>query len=108
MSPTVTMSCTTSDWPCRWRMIARSSATPNSGASTSTTSGNAIHVGQPHRSVGSVNCQYTYANEHADRALGEVEDARRRVHDDQAARRHRVDAGERQREHHACSAGSCR
>ena len=36
--------------------------------------------------------------EHADRALREVEDAGGRVHDDEPGRRHRVDAGERQRE----------
>ena len=87
-------------------MITRSSATPNSGASTSTTSGRAIHVGQPH--PGRVRQLPVHVREeHADRALGEVEDAGRRVDDDQPARRHRVDAGERQREHQAGSAGWC-
>ena len=104
--PTVTISCTTSGLPCRWRMITRSSATPNSGAITSTTSGRR-DPRRPAPAVGRVGHLPVHVrHEHADRALGEVEDARRRVDDDEAAGRHRVDAGERQREHHEVRAGS--
>ena len=56
--PTVTMSCTTRGLPCRWRMIARSSPIPISGAITSTTSGTAMTCGTFHCTV---SCQSTYA-----------------------------------------------
>lgn len=57
-SPTVTISCTTSGLPCRWDMTARSRAMPNSGATTSTVNGMAIHVGQPQPTV---SCHVRYA-----------------------------------------------
>ena len=57
-NPTVTMSCTTSCLPCRWRMIARSSPIPSNGAMTSTTSGSATACGTPCATVSS---QSTYA-----------------------------------------------
>ena len=97
------VSCTTSSLPCRCRMIARSRKIPSSGAATSTVSGTAITWGTPWLTR---QLPVDVREEHADRALREVEDARGGVDDDEARRRHREDAGDRATRRSTCRRAS--
>ena len=64
---------------------------PSTGAKTNSTSTSASQHGQAPR-VGRAELPVDERREHGDGAVGEVEDARRGVGDDQPAGRHRVDA----------------
>ncbi len=92
MRPTVTMSWTTSCLPCRCRMIVRSSSDPEQR-------GEHEHAQRERDRLGNTaldrELPVDVREEHADRALGEVEHPRRRVDDDEATCRHGDDARHR-------------
>ena len=88
MRPIVVTICATSGASARRRMRTRSISAPMSGAATNTVSNSATKVWIPQLTCSS---QKMYAMNMPDRALGEVEDARGRVGDDQAGGGDRVD-----------------
>ena len=90
--PMVTTSCATSGAPASRRIRMRSISAPRIGAATSTVIANGderLHA------VVDLQLPVDEGAEHPHRALREVEDARRRVGDDQTHREDRVDRPDR-------------
>ena len=81
--------------PPRFRMTTRSITMPMIGASTSSTAANASGAGPV---MLDPKVPIREGRDHRDRAVREVEDARRRVRDDEPARRDEVDARDREAE----------